>query len=180
MADLATTTVTSTMSATVAQSVPTAKLGLRERKKLRTRETIVRVGIELFASRGYQTTTLAEIAEAAEVSPSTLHAYFPAKDDILFHSHDALSASARARVLERAPTEPLIDAIHAWFEELPSVVDTDTGAVRRKRAVIESSEELQALERLRMALLEDVFAEAFAQDLGETPDDLRARLLAST
>lgn len=51
--------------------------------------------------------------------------------------------------------------------------------MRRRRAIIESDDSLLVQERLRNALLEDVFAEAFAADLGETPDDLRSRLMAA-
>lgn len=164
----------------MASPVP-EKLGLRERRKLRTRETIIRVAFERFAEKGYQATTLAEIAEAAEVSPSTLHAYFPAKDDIVFHVLDAMIASAKSRILERAEAEGLIDALHAWVsEEVPAIVEKDGESLRRRRTVIEGDDELQLLERLRMALLEDVFADAFARDLGETADDLRSRLMAST
>jgi AcrR family transcriptional regulator len=54
--------------------VPEEEIGLRERKKLRTRRAIERVGLDLFARTSFQETTLAEIAKAAEVAPSTLHA----------------------------------------------------------------------------------------------------------
>jgi Bacterial regulatory proteins, tetR family len=49
-------------------------MGLRERKKLRTRQTIERTAMQLFAKHGFHATTLAQIADAAEVAPSTLHA----------------------------------------------------------------------------------------------------------
>jgi AcrR family transcriptional regulator len=155
--------------------------GLRERKRRRTRETIIRVAVELFAERGYRATTLTQIAEAAEIAPSTLHGYFASKEDIVFSVHDDLRDSVRARILNRPPDETLSQAMLAWTSEsLPQIAgDDDERLVRQRLETIASEESLRAAERLRLAQLEDAFTEAFAQDLGETPDDLRARLMAS-
>jgi len=156
------------------------KPGLRELKRVRTRTTIVRVALGLFSKQGYEATTLAEIAEAAEIGPSTLYAYFPSKDDILFSVHDRVRESARARLLERSDDEPLEEALRVWItEDLPPLVGPDSETVRQRRTIIDADDALQKLERMRMALLEDVFAEAFAPELGESPDDLRSRLMAS-
>jgi len=155
-------------------------MGLRERKKARTRQTIERVALELFAERGFQATTLAEIAEAAEVAPSTLYSYFPLKEDILFGLNDAIRESARRRINSRSESETLVDALAAWITtDVPEIVGTDNKLIRRRRAIIDSDDSLLVQERLRNALLEDVFAEAFARDLGETPEDLRSRLMAA-
>jgi hypothetical protein len=82
-------------------------------------------------------------------------------------------------VLNRDLSENVIDAIHAWVsEDVPALAD-DEATIRKRRAVIDGSDMLMAQERLRAALLEDVFAEAFARDLGENADDLRSRLMAS-
>jgi AcrR family transcriptional regulator len=86
-------------------------MGLRELKKARTRQTIERVALELFAKRGFQQTTLADIAEAAEVAPSTLYSYFPLKEDILFSLNDAIRESARRRITSRSEVETLVDAL---------------------------------------------------------------------
>jgi AcrR family transcriptional regulator len=155
-------------------------MGLRERKKARTRQTIERVALGLFARRGFQATTLAEIAETAEVAPSTLYSYFPLKEDILFSLNDAIRDSARLRINSRSETETLVDALAAWITtDVPVLVGTDSKLIRRRRAIIDSDDSLLVQERLRNALLEDVFAEAFARDLGETPEDLRSRLMAA-
>src|SRR5438270_12752112 len=80
----------------------TQQLGLRERKKQRTREAIVRAAHQLFVERGYQTTTLPDIAEAADVSTRTIFAYFPSKEDILFNNF-ALMKEALAQALAERP-----------------------------------------------------------------------------
>ncbi len=64
--------------------------GLRERKKQRTHESIARVALELFAQRGYDETTLDDIAEAADISKRTIFSYYQSKEDILFHDEPAL------------------------------------------------------------------------------------------
>ena len=58
-------------------------LGLRERKKIKTRQAIRREAFRLIDENGYATTTVEQIAEAAEVSPSTFFRYFPSKESLL-------------------------------------------------------------------------------------------------
>lgn len=59
------------------------QLSLRERKKIKTRTAIRRATYRLIAEQGYEATTVEQIAEAAEVSPSTVFRYFPTKEDIV-------------------------------------------------------------------------------------------------
>jgi AcrR family transcriptional regulator len=60
-------------------------LGLRERKKARTRAAIQEQALHLFAAQGYAATTVRQIADAAEVSESTFFRYFPTKEDVVMH-----------------------------------------------------------------------------------------------
>jgi len=158
----------------------TSAPGLRERKKQRTRQTIVDVATRLFVEQGYQQTTLAQIAEEADVAPSTFFNYFRTKVDIVFSLLDAAIDSAQRRVTERPDGQTAANAIVAWLkEELPSVEQPYEDAIRRFPTIIASAPELVAEERLRMAQLEDVLAAAFARDLGESPDGMRSRVLAA-
>jgi AcrR family transcriptional regulator len=156
------------------------RTGLRERKKQRTRQTVVDRATRLFADQGYDETTLAEIAEAAEISPSTFFNYFASKSDIMFELFDVAIESARARVLERPLEESAAEAVLAWLtEEVPKVEHPYAEAMRRIPRVIASVPELVAGDRLRYAILEDLIATAFARDLDEPADGIRARVMAA-
>src|SRR6478735_2233854 len=75
------------------------KIGLRERKKIQTRQAIRRAAYRLFEEQGYDATPVDRIAEAADVSPSTVFRYFPTKEDIvLTDEYDPLiEATIRSR-----------------------------------------------------------------------------------
>jgi AcrR family transcriptional regulator len=121
-----------------------------------------------------------QIAEAAEVAPSTLQRYFPAKTDIVFAVHDLSRESVAKRIVERPPEEPAIDAIIAWVTDaLVSEGPPYAEALRLVRTVIASDAELVAAERLRVALFEDLLATAFARDLNEPADGIRAHALGT-
>src|SRR6476661_8194182 len=90
--------------------------GLRERKKQQTRERIIEVALRLFAAHGFERTTVAEISEAADISPRTFFGYFPAKDDVLFHDHDEMLDRFVEHLDARGKGETTFDALRAWVE----------------------------------------------------------------
>src|ERR1700724_1898780 len=92
-----------------------AKPGLRERKKQQTREKIERVALRLFAERGYDQTTLAEIAEAANVSPRTIFAYFENKEDILLCEESSFGDRLADVLEQRPPGATTVDAIREFL-----------------------------------------------------------------
>lgn len=86
-------------------------LGLRERKKQATRRALVTAAARLFEEKGYAQTTVAEIAEAAEVSTTTMFNYFAGKDDILFASDRHRLDTAVQAIADRDGDESLADLL---------------------------------------------------------------------
>ncbi|WP_370971219.1 TetR/AcrR family transcriptional regulator [Amycolatopsis sp. cg9] len=97
------------------------ELGLRERKKLRTRTAISAAAIRLFLERGFDAVGVAEVASAAEVSKRTLFAYFPTKEDLVLHrfaDHETDAADVvRARRPGQGPLEALREAFLRGLDE---------------------------------------------------------------
>src|SRR5580704_9008085 len=89
----------------------TELMGLRERNKARTRETIAATAIRMFLADGFDAVSITDIARAAEVSRRTLFAYFPTKEDLVlqrFADHqDEPARVVRARLSGQSPLEAL-------------------------------------------------------------------------
>src|SRR5262245_8982092 len=83
--------------------------GLRERKKQKTRWAIQEHALRLFAQQGFEATTVEQIAEAAEISPSTFFRYFKSKDDVVIEDRydDLIVAAIEATPAEVGPFETL-------------------------------------------------------------------------
>jgi AcrR family transcriptional regulator len=152
--------------------------GLRERKKQRTRETIARVAVELFEERGYHATTLADIAEAADVSTRTIFAYFPSKEDILFSDFPELKAALAQALAERPPGKDALGAVRDFILSAPHGEKGDLH--ERRERIIESDETLRSHKRARLGQLSELVAAAIAKDLDAPNDDLRPRVVAAS
>jgi AcrR family transcriptional regulator len=153
------------------------KPGLRERKKQQTRERIASAALALFAERGYDQTTLAEIAEAADVAPRTIFAYFQSKEDILFCDEPLMHERLERTLRERPDGATTVDALRQF---VASFDDSDDQAVIRKR-IIGASESLRLSERARSAPMEELITASIARDLGDVgPGDIRPRLIAAS
>ncbi|MEU9332373.1 TetR family transcriptional regulator [Streptomyces sp. NPDC048290] len=113
-------------------------LGLRERKKIKTRTAIRTATFGLIEEQGYEATTVEQIADRAEVSPSTVFRYFPTKEDIvLTDEYDPLML---ADLRQRPADEPLLESVRFLV----------------RRAVALGFTESPDLVRLRMRLMVDV------------------------
>jgi AcrR family transcriptional regulator len=153
--------------------------GLRERKKRRTRETIVREAMALFAQHGFEGTTVADIAAAADIAPRTFFGYFPSKEEVVFHDSDEVLARFAEHLHGRAPSETTFDAMRAWIAEWSGAVDLGDEDERFRRRLIRETPALQARERTDLARLEREIAAAVATDLGVDLDSLRPHLVSA-
>ncbi|MFG7943934.1 MULTISPECIES: TetR/AcrR family transcriptional regulator [Streptomyces] len=85
--------------------------GRRERKKRETRRRISDIATGLFLQRGFDAVTVAEIAEAADVSVNTVYNYFPAKEDLFFDREEEMIDRPSVAVREREPGRSAADAV---------------------------------------------------------------------
>ena len=149
-------------------------LGLRERKKAKTRAAIQEHALRLFREQGYSATTIEQIPDAAEVSPSTFFRYFPTKEDVvLFDSTDPLMfASFEAQPPEMGVVEALRRAFHEVYEGLsPEELESQS----ERQELIRTVPELRAkmLDDLVGAI--DILAEMVGKRVGRDPSDVAVR-----
>jgi AcrR family transcriptional regulator len=106
------------MDATAADDPP--RLGLRERKKAKTRALIQEHALRLFREQSYEATSIEEIAEAAEVSPSTVFRYFPTKPDLVIYDDldERMIEAFRAQPPELNAVQALRASLHSGFGAL--------------------------------------------------------------
>jgi AcrR family transcriptional regulator len=154
--------------------------GLRERKKQRTREAIVDAALRLFEERGFDQTTIADIAEAADIAPRTFFGYFPSKEDVVFADFPETLETLAQRLRGRSDEETAIDAIRSWIGGLLEERGLVEERERCRKRVIAESPALAAHNRALMGQVDELLAEQIARDLGDRPDDVRPRMIASS
>ena len=153
-----------------------ARLGLRERKKAKTRAAIQAAALHLFERQGYQATTVDQIAEMAEVSQSTFFRYFPSKEDVVLHDRydPLLLAAFRAQPPELSPIAALRRTLRSVLGGLPA---EELERERQRAMLVVSVPELRAraLDALTASL--QPFNEAVAERTGRPVDDSAVRAL---
>ncbi|HMJ32943.1 MAG TPA: TetR family transcriptional regulator [Baekduia sp.] len=156
-------------------------MGLRERKKEQTRRTIEDAAFRLFAERGFQATTVADIAAAADIAPRTFFGYFPSKEDVVFCDFDATFDSLAGALRERAEGVTTFDALRTWIFEMFS--EGGDGALdphqEIRQRLVRENESLASHESHLLGRVEELIRAAVAADLGDEDHDLRPRLVAA-
>lgn len=150
---------------------------LRERKKERTRRTIRTEAFRLFREQGYNETTVEQIAEAAEVSPSTFFRYFPSKEQVVLADDlDPLMV----RAIATQPRElPLIAAVRAAIVEAFDEMTTEELEFEQERmALVYAVPELRGAMARELERNIELMSGIAAERLGRSPDDFEIRAMA--
>jgi AcrR family transcriptional regulator len=152
--------------------------GLRERKKQQTREAIHRAAMRLFSERGFEATTIADIAAAADIAPRTFFSYFASKEEAVFPKFELMFADFDRALRERPPGTTALDALRDWITVAAQHFGDAEGA-RLEAQLRRESPAVAACDLQHMRRFERRLAEAVGEDFGEPADALRPRLVAA-
>jgi AcrR family transcriptional regulator len=153
--------------------------GLRERKKARTHEAIVDAALDLFERKGYEATTVEDIAAAADVSPRTFFRYFDSKQDVVLAKNHDKTEGLGALVAARPPEEGPVQAIQAVFTaQLNGMLGEPGDPAMRELKVVMGTPELRAMALDHFHDHMDELADAVSQRIGTSGSTLAPRLLA--
>ena len=151
--------------------------GLRERKKVRTRAAIQKEALRLFLKKGYEETTIEDIAEAVEISPSTFFNYFPSKEAVVFQ--DDLDPLIIAQLEAQPKDVSPIAALRIAMKNVMSKLSRgDDALVRERIELVTKTPELRAFMLNEFADLIDQISVPIAHRAGRSPKDFAVRNMA--
>lgn len=152
----------------------TEVIGRRERKKAQTRQALADAALALFLERGFDEVGVKEVADAADVSVTTLFKYFPSKEALLFDQEADIEAALVNAVRGRPPGWSIVDALREHI--LRDV--SDGGPDDEFLALIESTPGLRDYARRMWMRHETALARAIAEESGAPEDDVSCAALA--
>jgi AcrR family transcriptional regulator len=156
------------------------ELGRRERKKLATRRALEESAMRLFTDKGFDGTTVEEIADAADVSARTFFRYFATKDEVLFGDHEPRLEAMRALLEQRPADEPVMVSLEALLRGLGDMLVAQRERVLVQSEVSKARVQVLGLFRQHQEEMNEViisFVAARLQDDGQVR--MRARVVAS-
>jgi AcrR family transcriptional regulator len=155
-------------------------IGLRERKKLMTRKAILEVAETMFAERGFDNVTVAEIADAVNISAKTLFVYFPSKDDLVFADEDRVRDTVVAHIRDRAVGQTPLDAMGDLLREMMSASGARAVAdLDRLLRMVGDNAVLRSRLRLMWERFEDAVAAYLAEETGAGRHAVAPRVAAA-
>ncbi|MEU2792193.1 TetR family transcriptional regulator [Streptomyces sp. NPDC007100] len=153
-----------------------APLGRRERKKAQTRQALADAALRLFLERGYEQVGVKEIADAADVSVTTLFKHFPGKEALVFDRDDDIEAALVAAVRDRAPGQSVLQALRAYV--LRSEKDVTHPEIAAFLRLVSETPALRDYARRMWMRHESALARAIAEQVGAPEDDATCAALA--
>lgn len=151
--------------------------GRRERKKAATRQALADAALRLFLEHGYEQVGIRDIAEAADVSTTTLFKHFPSKESLVFDEDEGREAALVATVTDRPAGQPLLDALETYITG-EAVARGDHPAMPAFRRLVDETPALTEYLRRMWTRHHSALAHAIARDLGRRPDDASCAALA--
>ncbi|HEX4833950.1 MAG TPA: helix-turn-helix domain-containing protein [Trebonia sp.] len=151
--------------------------GLRERSKARRKDAIIRAAYRLFAERGYDATTVADIAAEAEVAPRTVAMYFPSKQDIALSRFTEAADDLTAALRDRAAGETAARIVRRWLRAGERPADYELRQLSKQ--MFAANPGLNALRNARMSAVIAEGAAALAAELGCLAGDPGPRIAAT-
>jgi AcrR family transcriptional regulator len=121
-----------------------SELGLRERKKQRTRQALRQAALELFLERGFDATTIADITAAADVAPRTFFSYFQTKEDVVLDEGPQRFDQLQQTLRQRPPGEPLLAAFRRAALQIAADMQTQSDQQRALARIVGSTPAIQA------------------------------------
>jgi len=154
-----------------------APVGRRERKKAATRQAIADAALRLFLERGYDDVSIRDIAEAADVSTTTLFKHFTGKEALVFDQDEAREAELVAAVRHRAGDQSVLDALreHVLRTWLPLAAHPQRAEFTR---LVDSTPELREYYERMWTRHTDSLGAAIAEAVGADRDNLECMTLA--
>ncbi len=146
-------------------AAPPTTMGRRERKRLETRARLVHAALELFTEHGFDAVTVTDIAEKADVDPSTFFRHFGSKDAVLFADYDVYFGEVKTAMQRRPAGEPTAVALRETMKGLVDELLVDTGDEPLRLSLAASSPSLQAQTLVMRERLVNEMADALADHL---------------
>ncbi|MCW2650221.1 MAG: TetR family transcriptional regulator [Mycobacterium sp.] len=140
--------------------------GRRSRKVQRTRSALTRSALDLFAERGFDNVTVTDIANRADVDPSTFFRHFRSKESVLFTDMDVYVARIGGLIHQRPLDEPILDTLRAITLQFVTTEGFDNQLEDLRAELTQSSAELQAQTVVRREQVVADLAELIGERLG--------------
>jgi AcrR family transcriptional regulator len=156
-------------------------LGRRDRKRLATRNGLAAVALELFAERGFDAVTVNDIADRADVDPSTFYRHFVTKEAVIFSELSDWTGRIGDAIRAQPANLSLLETMRIAVKDLAAMLVVDIDNERRRAELIESTPSVRAQELVAREAVIDEQALAVAERMGVDPArDSRPYLLAAS